>query len=117
MRADEAAINHGRLISIALMVAVGAFLDATVFAQEIGNATRGWKLAFRTCAGCHGVRNAGKSRSPQAPTFSAIANVKGMSAMALNVALLTSHRSMPNIVLDAQERADVIAFILTLKTK
>jgi hypothetical protein len=38
-----------------------------------------------------------------------------MSAMALNVALLTSHRSMPNIVLDAQERADIIAFILTLK--
>jgi hypothetical protein len=40
-----------------------------------------------------------------------------MSGMALNVALLTSHRSMPNIVLNAQERADVIAFILTLKTK
>ena len=117
MRANEVAINHRRLISIALMVVVGAFLDATVFAQETGNATRGWKLAFRTCAGCHGVRNAGKSRSPRAPTFSAIANVKGMSAMALNVALLASHRSMPNIVLDAQERADVIAFILTLKTK
>ena len=30
--------------------------------------------------------------------------------MALNVALLTSHPTMPNIVLDAQERADVIAF-------
>jgi mono/diheme cytochrome c family protein len=116
MRADEAAMNHRRLISIALMVVVGTFLDATVFAQEIGNATRGWKLAFRTCAGCHGVRNAEKSGSPRAPTFSAIANVKGMSAMALNVALLTSHRSMPNIVLDAQERADIIAFILTLKT-
>lgn len=38
-----------------------------------------------------------------------------MSAMALNVALLTSHRSMPNIIIDAQERADIIAFILTLK--
>jgi len=35
--------------------------------------------------------------------------------MALNVALLTSHRSIPNIVLNAQERADVIAFIMTLK--
>ena len=48
-------MHHRRLISILLMVAVGAFLDATVFAQEIGNATRGWKLAFRTCAGCHAV--------------------------------------------------------------
>ena len=116
MRAIETVMHHRRLISIALIMAVGAFLDATGFAQEIGNATRGWKLAFRSCAGCHGVRNAGKSRSPQAPTFSAIANVNGMSTMALNVALLTSHRSMPNIVLDARERADVIAFILTLKT-
>lgn len=109
-------MHHKRLIVIALMVTVGALLDAPVFAQEIGNATRGWKLAFGTCAVCHGVRNGGKSRSRLAPTFSAIANVKGMSAMALNVALLSSHRSMPNIVLDAQERADVIAFILTLKT-
>jgi len=40
-----------------------------------------------------------------------------MSAITLNVALLTSHRSMPNIVLNAQECADVIAFIPTLKTK
>jgi cytochrome c len=108
-------MRRKRLISIALMVAVGALLDAPVFAQEIGNATRGWKLAIRTCADCHWVRNARKSGSPRAPTLNAIANVKGMSAMALNVALLTSHASMPNIVLDAQERADIIAFILTLK--
>ena len=110
-------MRRKRLISLALTVAVGALLGAPVCAQEIGNANRGWKLAVRTCSGCHWVRNEGKSGSLRAPTFSAIANVKGMSAMALNVALLTSHRSMPNIVLDAQERADVIAFILTLKTK
>jgi cytochrome c len=106
---------HKRLISIALMVAVGAFLGAPAFAQDIGNATRGWKLAIHTCWGCHWVSHEGKSGRLRAPTLSAIANTKGMSAMALNVALLTSHRSMPNIVLNAQERADVIAFILTLK--
>jgi mono/diheme cytochrome c family protein len=110
-------MRHKRLISIALMVAVGALLDAQVFAQDIGDATRGWKLAVRTCAGCHWVRHEGKSGNQRAPTLTAIANTKGMSAIALNVALLTFHRSMPNIVLNAQERADVIAFILTLKTK
>ena len=108
-------MRHNLFISITLIVAVGVLLDAPVFAQEIGNATRGWKVAVRTCAGCHGVRHAGKTDNLRAPTLSAIANTKGMSAMALNVALLTSHRSMPNIMLDAQERADVIAFILTLK--
>jgi len=107
-------MRYKRLISIPLMVVVGAFLEVSVFAQEIGDAARGWKVAFGTCAGCHGIRNDGKPSS-RAPTFSAIANVKGMSAMALNVALLSSHRSMPNIVLNAQDRADIIAFILTLK--
>ncbi len=109
------AMHQKRLVSIALILAVGALLKAQVFAQEIGDATRGWRLAFGSCAVCHGIRNGGKSRS-RAPTFSAIANVRGMSAMALNVALLSSHRSMPNIVLNAQDRADIIAFILTLKT-
>ena len=109
-------MHHKRLISIALfMVIVGALLEASVLAQEIGDAARGWKVAFGNCAGCHGIRNDGKSSS-RAPTFSAIANSKGMSAMALNVALLSSHRSMPNIMLSAQDRADIIAFILTLKT-
>lgn len=116
MRANPAEMHHKLLFSIALMVAAGALLDAPVFAQESGDATRGWKLAFGTCAVCHGVHNDDKSGSGGAPNFSSIANVKGISAMALNVALLSSHRSMPNIMLDAQERADVIAFILTLKT-
>ena len=110
-------MHHKTLILFALLVAAGAILGEPAFAQEIGNATRGWKLAIRACAGCHWVRHAGKSGSLRTPTLSAIANTKGMSGMALNVALLTSHRSMPNIVLNAQERADVIAFILTLKAK
>ena len=110
-------MRYKRLVSLTLMVAVGALLSAPAFAQEFGNASRGWKLAVRMCSDCHWVRHAGKSDGLQAPTLSAIANTKGMSAMALNVAPLTSHRSMPNIVLNAQERADVIAFILTLKTK
>ena len=110
-------MRHKRLILIALMVAVGALLDAQVFAQDIGDVTRGWKLVVRTCAECQWGRHEGKSGNKRAPTLTAIANTKGMSAIALNVALLTSHRSMPNIVLNAQERADVIAFILTLKTK
>ena len=110
-------MHHKRLFAVVLIVALEVLLNAPVFAQDIGNTTRGWKLAVRACSDCHWIRNAEQSGSLRAPTFSAIANTKGMSAMALNVALLTSHRSMPNIVLDTQERADVIAFILTLKTK
>ena len=56
-------MHHKRLILIALLVAAGAILGEPAFAQEIGNATRGWKLAIRSCAGCHWVRHAGKSGS------------------------------------------------------
>jgi len=107
-------MHHKSRNSIAPMVAVGVLLCAPVFALEPGNAHRGLELAHSTCAVCHGTRKGEKSTNRRAPPFNAIAKVKGMSAMALNVALLSSHRSMPNIVLDAQERADVIAYILTL---
>jgi len=109
-------MHHKWRDSIAPILAVGALLVAPVFGQEPGNAQRGLELAQSTCAGCHGTRKGENSTNRRAPSFTAIANVKGMSAMALNVALLSSHRSMPNIVLDAQERDDVIAYGLTLKT-
>jgi hypothetical protein len=38
-----------------------------------------------------------------------------MTAMALSAALNTSHRSMPNILLTADEQADIIAYISSLK--
>jgi hypothetical protein len=38
-----------------------------------------------------------------------------MSPTALQAALRTSHRTMPNIILDADEMRDVVAYILTLK--
>ena len=39
----------------------------------------------------------------------------GMTTIALTAALLTSHRLMPNIILQPGERQDVIAYILSLK--
>jgi hypothetical protein len=38
-----------------------------------------------------------------------------MTAIALAAALNTSHQSMPNIVFAADEQADIIAYILSLK--
>ncbi|MEX2034157.1 MAG: c-type cytochrome [Xanthobacteraceae bacterium] len=114
---------------IALSVAAVALLGAPVWtpawtpawapawAQEHGDASRGATLAVGVCVACHGVRKGEGSVNPLAPPFTVIADVRGMSAMALHVALQTSHRSMPNIVLDPQERADVVAYILSLKSR
>jgi hypothetical protein len=39
----------------------------------------------------------------------------GTMNYALSAALQTSHRTMPNLVLDPNELADVVAYILSLK--
>ena len=85
-------------------------------AQEIGQPGRSLALAQRLCSQCHAVRKE-QARSPNenAPRFQVIASVPGMTSIALSAALNTSHRTMPNIMLEADEQADVIAYILSLK--
>jgi cytochrome c2 len=101
----------------AVFTAAGlAVLAGTVAAQEMGDAKRGHLLAETICSECHAIdRGAPRSRNGNAPTFETLANTRGMTDMALRVALRTSHREMPNLVLKAQEVDDVIAYIGTLK--
>lgn len=85
-------------------------------AQEVGQASRGLASAQHLCAECHAVQKE-QARSPneKAPTFAAIASVPGMTATALSAMLNTPHRTMPNVMLAADEQADIIAYILSLK--
>jgi mono/diheme cytochrome c family protein len=102
------------------IVALGAFLIVVtagpVRAQNVSEQLRGAAFAQRICAECHGVQ-AGQPRSPngQAPTFETVAKTPGMTAIALTAILRTSHRSMPNIILEDDDLRDVIAYILSLK--
>jgi mono/diheme cytochrome c family protein len=85
-------------------------------AQEIGQPGRGLVLAQRLCAECHAIQKEySGSPNPNAPRFQAIASIPGMTATALSAAFNTSHRAMPNIILPADEQADIIAYILSLK--
>jgi cytochrome c len=85
-------------------------------AQEIGQASRGLALAARLCAECHAIeKEYARSPNANAPRFQAIASIPGMTATALSAALNTSHHSMPNILLTADEQADIIAYISSLK--
>jgi hypothetical protein len=40
-----------------------------------------------------------------------------MTAMALQVALQSPHKTMPNLILEADELRNLIAYFLTLKTR
>ena len=100
-----------KLIAVAAAVTVAW----PVYAQE-GNVGRGAGIARSICAACHVVAR-GQLAAPnsQAPPFPTIASTPGMTSIALTAALMTSHRLMPNIVLEPEERRDVIAYILSLR--
>jgi mono/diheme cytochrome c family protein len=107
-------MNRARLlpsVAIALSASTGSGT-----AQQVGEARAGLELAQRLCAQCHGVsKDEGRSANATAPRFPTIASVPGMTATALSAALNTSHRTMPNIILDAEQQANIIAYILSLR--
>ncbi len=86
-------------------------------AQEPGDSKKGAALAASVCAQCHAVRN-GQRRSPNpmAPSFSSVARTPGMTDRALRVWLQSSHPTMPNFILTRDERNDIVAYILSLKS-
>ncbi|HEX7532153.1 MAG TPA: c-type cytochrome [Methyloceanibacter sp.] len=86
-------------------------------AQE-GDVTAGAAYAKQICASCHAVLpNEQISPLPQAPTFQTVANLPGMTEMALSVWLQSSHPTMPNIILKPDDLRNVVAYITSLKTK
>jgi hypothetical protein len=100
------------VIAALATVAVGG-----VKAQEIGQPLRGLEKAQQLCADCHAVRkDQARSPNPGAPRFETIAAVPGMTATALYSALQSSHRSMPNIMIEPSDTMHIVAYILSLKT-
>ena len=55
------------------------------------------------------------ARLTRTRVFDVIAAVPGMTGLALQSMLQTSHREMPNLILQSDERADLIAYILSLR--
>jgi mono/diheme cytochrome c family protein len=106
-----------RICVIFVAFAAAALLDpSSIRAQDADDIGHGREIARTICAACHVVAK-GQLVSPnsEAPPFPVLAATPGMTTIALTAALLTSHRLMPNIVLQPDERRDVIAYILSLK--
>jgi mono/diheme cytochrome c family protein len=84
-------------------------------AADADDVRLGGDLARQICADCHAVRPAEvQSPNRNAPSSEDIAGVSGISPVALKVALRSSHREMPNIILTDDELDRVIAYILSL---
>lgn len=102
-----------RTRSVVLLVVL---LPVVAHAEEPGDKAKGLAFARANCTECHAVV-AGAPWSPnvKAPTFEAVARTPGMTGRALAAWLQTSHPSMPNIILEKDDRDNVIAYILSLR--
>lgn len=90
---------------------------AAAAAQPVGDAEKGRAFASEACASCHRIEPGVKWPLGDAPTFQTIADTRGMTGTALTVWFQTSHPTMPNLILGATEKADVIAYILSLRQR
>ena len=109
------ALAHSLSVAV-LALGLLALPRAGATAQEFGDAEAGRDFAREVCATCHAVEGGDSvSPHPAAPTFRAVADVPGMTEMALFVILRNPHRQMPDLILTRDELHDVAAYILTLK--
>jgi len=83
---------------------------------EAATPSPGRTYADAACASCHAVApDDTRSPNPKAPSFETIANVPGMTLMAFNVALHTSHKTMPNLIVESARIEELWAYLYTLK--
>lgn len=102
--------------SISLIFLLAALVGAPGHAQQTGDPQQGLALARQVCAECHAVQLQ-QLPSPRAgaPTFPEIAATPGMTSTGMTVALTTPHAGMPMFRLTGEQRADIIAYVLSLR--
>lgn len=84
--------------------------------DQPGDVVAGRTLYNKTCSRCHSVSAAQRrTRLYRGPGFDEIAANPQTTEISLRAFLQSSHPSMPNLVLTAAERDNVIAYILSLR--
>ena len=106
-------MHAGASLSVLALAMAAAF---PLQAQQGGDPRHGLVVAEDVCSGCHGVQaRQVMSPNPRAPTFAELAATPGMTSAALTVAMTTPHAGMPMFRLTAQQRDDLIAYVLGLE--
>lgn len=78
---------------------------------------RGAAVARQVCAQCHDIGDGSKPAIySQAPTFKSVLEKPDTTAEGLSQWLKSSHPSMPHYVFTEPEVADIVAYIMSLKT-
>ena len=99
---------------------VAAFAATTLSAHaQNGDIAAGHSFARSACSACHVVDEQQRPtrRIFIGPAFRNIANTPGVTATALRVFLTTSHPKVSNPIVTSEQIADVIAYILSLRSE
>ena len=98
---------------------MATFVTATAgIAETAGNAQAGLAYAEEVCSACHSV-GAGAKTSPEikAPPFQVIADSKLVTSREIEAWLMSSHPGMPDLMVPADKRADILAYLKSLGHK
>lgn len=108
-----------RAISVLLAFAALAVLGSPqALSDETlpGDPVAGRIFAERECRDCHDItREGGDYPLNAAPSFLDVATQRSTTALSLRVFLRSTHREMPDLILNQREQDDVIAYILSLR--
>ena len=116
-------MQHNSRIPVSLAVATAMTASFIIPAGNAAGArlaahraSEGHRLAEAWCSQCHAMEPNMTGLFDQAPSFEAIANRHGTTALSLKIFLRTSHQDMPDLVI-TPDQADALAnYILSLKT-
>jgi mono/diheme cytochrome c family protein len=100
-----------------LMCLIVFSLAAAEAAAQQASQSAGLALARRLCSECHAVEAMVPSPNLDAPSFSKLANTRGMTARFLSVEFRRAHQTMPDFDLERGELRDIIAHIMSLRTR
>jgi mono/diheme cytochrome c family protein len=113
-----------RLLSAVAVLGSLSLLPCSLSGKELGDPGAGFSVAEEVCAECHAILP-GQGFFPEPDPlpfedsvplpFEDIANTLGITELALFAWMTSSHPTMPDIILEADELRDVVAYILNLK--
>jgi mono/diheme cytochrome c family protein len=98
---------------------VSAAVAQPIAEVPYGNPARGRTFALQVCTQCHLVERGqpGPQRVVMGPGFRDIANARTTTSRSVRAFLYAPHANMPNLRLSRSTADDVIAYIMTLRTR
>lgn len=109
-------MRRSTTLAMAGAFALAIVAPAGVASAEPGDETRGRNFAVKTCARCHVVADGVGSGTDGAPPFASLPNDLKRTEPQLRAFLSRPHEPMPDLTLSRQEIADLVTYIMSLRT-